>query len=384
MEFLAVLLPFLFFAVYFLKKLRIPTILGYIGVGIALAYFFPFILNSEELKELFFFKQLAIAILFFFIGLEFPYKQIIESLKSYKLAIIDFTINFIAVFSLSLIFLPVKLALLLALVLYPSSTSIIARLLMEYRRLTNKESPYLLNILILEDFVSILALIFLAPIINGSSVNLNTFISLIMKLLIITIFFYLIRKYLLKYLKILFLDAQKEDYFVLFLIGTLLFLNLVMEKIGIIEYLGAFLFGSLIAELRKENIVSKYLIPFKEFSLSIFFFLFGLDLNISSIKIEFVVPIILISIAALISKFLSTYLALKDLIDKKSALRGSFSFLPRGEFSIILASLDKAIQPIALPVIILTIISGITSFLISDKIIERIKILKIKIENKEG
>jgi Kef-type K+ transport system membrane component KefB len=120
MEFLAVLLPFLFFSVYFLRKLKIPTIVGYIGVGVVLAYFFPFILNSNELKELLFFKQLAIAILFFFIGLEFPYKQILESLKSYKLAIIDFVINFTAIFLVSLLFLPLKEALLISLVLYLS------------------------------------------------------------------------------------------------------------------------------------------------------------------------------------------------------------------------------------------------------------------------
>ncbi len=382
MEFIAVLLPFLFFTVFFLKKLRIPTIFGYIGVGFVLSYFFPFLKDIFEIKELFFFQKLAVTLLFFFIGLEFPFKQIINIIKYYKISLIDFFINFFSIFLISSFFVDMTTALLLALIFYPSSTSIIARLSMEYKRLANKETPFLFNILIFEDLILMVVLTFFTPILTNQSLNLQSFYYLFLKLAAILLLFYIVRKFFLKYLKTLFIEAQKEDYFILFLIGTLLFLDLVMAKIGLIEYLGSFLFGSLIAEIKKERIVYRYLIPFKEFSLSIFFFLFGLNLDVFSINLDNICFVILISLVAIVSKIFSTYLALYKIIGKKEALIGAFSFIPRGEFSIILASLNPSLQTIIFPSIVITLLIGMICFLFAEKIsnylTKTVNFLKIK------
>ncbi|MEO2154312.1 MAG: cation:proton antiporter [Nanoarchaeota archaeon] len=366
---LAFLLPTLFFIVFFLRKLKVPTVVGYILAGLVLAYFFPQIKDFQEVKHLDFFYELAIALSFFYVGMEFPFSKIVDSLKNLKNAIIDFVFNFFPIFGLALLLLPLKLALIVALALYPSSTALVIRLLVEYKRLTNKESLYLIDILIMEDLIIILSLILLSPLLQGTELNLDDLAMIFLKLLVVGIIYLIIRAKFLDYLKRLFIESQMEDYFILFLIGTILLLFVSFKELGVIEYLGPFLFGSLVAEINKSEVVSKYLISFKEFSLAIFFFLFGLSINLNSINLEIIPWIIVLSITAIITKILSTYIALyTTLKDKEASLRGALSFVPRGEFSIILASMNKGAQVVILPVVITTIAVGIVLFVLADKI----------------
>jgi len=378
-EVLAFLLPVLFFTVFFLRKLKVPTVIGYIIVGMALAYFFPYLREFEEIKNLNFFYELAVALMFFYVGMEFPLKAIVEGLKSYKLALIDFLLNFIPILLIALLFLDLKTSLILALALYPTSTALVIRFLVEYKRLVNPEAPYLINILILEDLVIILSLILLSPLLNGSKVDFLAFALLFVKLAIVGMIYLIIRNKYLPYIKRLFVESQNEDYFILFLIGAVLLLMVSFKHFGIIEYLGPFLFGSLIAEINKSDFTMKYLMSFREFSTAIFFFLFGLNINLSQFNKEVLLPALLISLIAIISKILSTYLALKlALKDKIAALRGAFSFVPKGEMSIVLASMNKRASLMAIPVVIITIAIGTVLFIFADKIVNLIQNVKIK------
>jgi len=373
LELLAFLIPILFFSVYFLKKLKVPTVISYILVGVLMAYFFPEIKGTEEVEYLKFFYELAVALLFFYIGLEFSFKSIIEGLKNYKLAIIDFFLNFTPILLLSLLFFDLKTSLILALALYPSSTALITRLLVEYKRLINKESFYLINILILEDLVVVFALILLSPLFSNKTLNFNSIFLVLGKLVFVFLIYLLIRKFFLGYLKIIFKEAQTEDYFILFLLGMILFLNVLLKKFGIIEYLGSFLLGSLISEINKGEFTMKYLLSFKEFSLAIFFFMFGLNLNINNFDVSLLLAILIIFMVSVLSKITSTYLAIYSVTkDKISSLRASLSFVPKGEFSIILSSLNSKIQLITLPVVILAIIIGTLLFIFAEKITKKL------------
>jgi len=382
LELIAFLIPILFFSVYFLRKLKVPTVLGYILVGLLMAYLFPGIKSSEEMLYLNFFYELAIALLFFYIGLEFSFKNIIEGLKSYKLAIIDFLLNFFPIFFISLLFFDLKVAIILALALYPSSTALVTRLLVEYKRLANKESFYLINILILEDLVIVLALVFLSPILVGKNFTIDSLFLIIGKLVLVFLIYLLFRKFFLVYLKKIFKESQTEDYFILFLIGTILFLNILLKNFGIIEYLGSFLLGSLISEINKGEFTMRYLLSFKEFSLAIFFFMFGLNLNISNFDFSLLLLVLLLSFVSIIFKIISTYFSIYIVTkDKFSSLRASMSFVPKGEFSIVLSSLNSKTQILTLPVVIITIIIGTFLFIFANKVTNK---LLISLKNKSS
>jgi Kef-type K+ transport systems, membrane components len=140
----------LFLSGFLLKFLKFPYILSFMLMGILGKYIFP----EGIIDWVRFLESSAIIFLFFFIGLEYSFERLLGMAKIIKPGFIDFFVNSAPVFLLSyLITHDLMLSSLLAIALYPSSTSITAKLLVDYRRLINPEADLLIGILIFEDLI---------------------------------------------------------------------------------------------------------------------------------------------------------------------------------------------------------------------------------------
>ncbi len=358
----------MFFTAYFLRKLQIPPIISFLLIGFLAKLWLP----HESTKPLELFKEAGIILLFFFIGLEYSFERLKNMVSIWKPGVVDLLFNFFPIFGLSLLFGfdPVT-SLIIAGVFYPSSTSIVAKLLMDFKRLASPEAELLIGILIFEDLVSIILLSVLIPMTEFGALEPKTLPVSLVKIVLVLVVFYLIYTYLLPRIQGWLDRASEDENFVFLMLGSVLAVGLAFKGVGLSEALGAFLLGVLIPETRVMENIEHHLSAFKELSIGVFFFFFAYESEL--VLPENLLFVALIIVLGVVLKIVYTYIAAYFYgMKRKARLRTSLSFVPRGEFSVIIASLDPAVKLISIPFIFATALIGSFLFVIAPKVADKV------------
>lgn len=358
----------LFFSAYLLSKLKVPYILSFILAGLLGKFIFP-----EKIQEAFIiFEHLAVVLLFFFIGLECSFERLIGMKKLLKPGIIDFLFNFLPAFGLSYLFTQNFLfSLAVGAIVYPSSTAITAKLLMDYKRLVNPEAEFLIGVLIFEDLISIILLSLLTGFTLKGSPDTLSLLRGILAIILLFSMFYLLRGLAEKFFE--YMEKRVEEELVpFFVLGFLLISSGFSLSLGLSDALIAFMLGVIVPERSSVfEVIEKSLSELKELSVGVFFFMFTFN---SKLSFDFN-PwfFILIAFLSIITKLFSTYWgALLYGLGKRTALRASLSFLQRGEFSVIFASFYEPAQSMAFLLVLITTLLGSFSFLFAPEISLRV------------
>lgn len=331
-----------------------------------------FLLPTKTQEMLTIFEHLAVILLFFFIGLQYSFERLAGMKRLLKPGIMGFFFNFLPVFGISYLFTDNLLfSLVVGAVVYPSSTAITAKLLIDYKRLVNPEAEFLIGLLIFEDLISIILLSALTGFtLKGGPDMVGLLMGLLALLLLFTLF------YLLKGLSerlFNYMDRKVDEELVPFLVlGFLLIFSGVSLSFGLSDALIAFMLGVIVPEnSRVYQIIEESLSGLKDLSVGVFFFMFTFN---SKLNFDFN-PwfFILIVFLSLITKLLSVYWgALLYGLGRRSALRASLSFLQRGEFSVIFASFYEPAQSMSFFIVLITTLLGSFSFLLAPEISQRI------------
>jgi len=353
----------LFLSGFLLKFLKFPYILSFMLMGILGKYIFP----EKIIDWVRFLESSAIIFLFFFIGLEYSFERLLGMARVIKPGFIDFFVNSAPVFLLSyLITRDLMLSSLLAIALYPSSTSITAKLLVDYRRLINPEADLLIGILIFEDLISVIFLALFSSALTGDFSGLNV-LKGVLVMGVVIVLFYLLRSLAIKSFK--YIDRiSNEIIFPFLIVGILLFLSGFGESLGVSSAIIAFLLGVIVPENSQSfKVIEERLTDLKELAIGVFFFSFTFLAPINLQQDWLFIILLFVSIT--ITKFISTYWASRVYgLGKKASFRASFSFLARGEFSVLFASLMSQAQPIVFFVVMLSAILGSLSFIYAHKL----------------
>lgn len=180
----------LFFLSFLLSKLKVPHVLSFMLAGFAGRFFFPW--EMEEVLTIF--EYLAITLLFFFIGLSYSFERLAGMTKIVVPGLLGFVFNFFPPLLLSYLFTKDLLfSLVMGAVIYPTSTAITAKLLIDYRRLINPEAEFLVGLLIFEDLISIVLLSILVGMASEGQVDIFSFLRGILAVLLLFSFFYMLR-----------------------------------------------------------------------------------------------------------------------------------------------------------------------------------------------
>jgi CPA2 family monovalent cation:H+ antiporter-2 len=247
-----------------------PYILSFMLMGILGKYIFP----ERIIDWVRFLESSAIIFLFFFIGLEYPFERLLGMARVIKPGFIDFFVNSAPVFLLSyLITRDLMLSSLLAIALYPSSTSITAKLLVDYRRLINPEVDLLVGILIFEDLISVVFLALFSSALTGDFSGLNV-LKGVLVMGVVIILFYLLRGLAIRSFK--YIDRiSSELIFPFFIVGILLFLSGFGESLGVSSAIIAFLLGVIVPKNSQSfEVIEERLKDLKELAIGVFFFSF--------------------------------------------------------------------------------------------------------------
>lgn len=348
------------------KKLKQPTVLGYILAGILAGPFFHFVPTVTDKENLTLWADIGVIFLLFGLGLEFSFKKMINVGKS---AMITANANILFMLFLGyntglLLGWSVMDSFFLGSMISMSSTTIIIKAFDDLNVKKQKFTDLVFGVLVVEDIVGILLLVLLPTIALGSTIDSKELAVSTVKLVFFLVLCFVIGIYLVPtFLKKI--SAFLNDEMLLLMTISLCFgMVLLATYSGFSSALGAFIMGSILAETEIIHRIENNIKPLKDFFGTVFFVSVGMMVD-PSMFIEYAGPIFLITLIVILGKItLSCFGFLLSGQNLKTSIQGGFSLAQVGEFAFIIASLGMSIGVLNAKVYpIIVAVSVITTFL---------------------
>nr|WP_240759927.1 cation:proton antiporter [Phytoactinopolyspora endophytica] len=315
---------------------------------------------SEEFFEIG--AEIGVILLLVMLGLEYSASELITSIrKSARSGVIDALFNALpgAAFALLLGWGPVS-AVALAGVTWISSSGVIAKVLNDLGRLGNRETPVIISILVIEDLAMAFYLPVLSTLVIGAGLVEGAVTLAIAVGAVLIILFLALRHG--RAISRLFSPKDAES-LLLGVLGLTMLVAGVAEQVNVSAAVGAFLVGIAISGQIAHQ-ATQLLSPLRDLFAAAFFVFFGLATDPADM-----VPVLLPALALVVvtsaTKIATGYIAAKRAgIGVPGRWRTGFGLTPRGEFSIVIASLavgsgvEPRLAPLATAYVLITVIAG--------------------------
>lgn len=315
---------------------------------------------SEEFFEVG--SQIGVILLLAMLGLEYSADELIGSLKRSRMAgLIDGLLNALpgAAFALLLGWDWVA-AVALAGVTWVSSSGVIAKVLRDLGRLSNRETPTVLSILVIED----LAMAFYLPILSALVIGagfLQGATTVVIAVSVVTVILYLALRHG-RIVSALFPSKHAEP-LLLGVLGLTMLVAGLAEQVSVSAAVGAFLVGIALSGPVAHS-AEAVLSPLRDLFATVFFVFFGITTDPAAI-VPVLVPAFILAVITMGTKTLTGYLAARRAgIGVPGRWRAGLVLTPRGEFSIVIAGLavsvgiEPQLAPLAAAYVLITIIAG--------------------------
>lgn len=306
----------------------VPTTVG--GISLQL------VTESEFLTVI---AELGIVFLLFFLGLEFNIGTLIRNrVRLTTVGGIDLLVNGAAGVTLGLVFGygPVT-TLLIAGVVYISSSAIITKALTEVGWLANPESEVILGTLVVEDLIIAVYLAVVAALLAGGSSTAEIATTVAGSFAFLGALA-VAAHYGTEYVERLF-TVESDELFVLRVVGVTVLIGGAALTVGASEAVAAFFVGTAFNGTSLIERIERLLSPLRDVFAALFFFSIGVSTDLL-VVVDVAVLIAAAVVATVVSKLASGVASGSVYgLDSRRSLRVGFGLLPRGEFSLILAAL---------------------------------------------
>jgi CPA2 family monovalent cation:H+ antiporter-2 len=347
------------------KKIQQPLVLGYILAGLLVGPHVKFIPTVTDNESIHIWAEIGVIFLLFSLGLEFSFKKLVKVGGSASVTAV------VEVVSMLLIGFVAGLAMgwstmnsiFLGGILSVSSTTIIIRAFEELNVKHKKFAGLVFGVLIVEDLVAILLLVLLSTLAVSQQFAGVEMLTSILKLCFFLVLWFIAGIFLIPTFLKKTRKLMNDETMLIVAIALCLLMVLLAVKVGFSAALGAFIMGSILAETTQAEHIEHLTKSVKDLFAAIFFVSVGMLID-PSILIDYAVPILIITLATVLGKFLSSGLgALISGQPLKTAVQTGMSLAQIGEFSFIIATLGLSLKvtsdflyPIAVAV------SAITTF----------------------
>ncbi|NCP58391.1 hypothetical protein AUJ30_00325 [Candidatus Wolfebacteria bacterium CG1_02_39_135] len=344
-----------------------PIILAYIFSGVAIGIFGFFHLANKELFQIF--SELGIMFLLFLIGLEINYTSLkLVGKASVLVGLVQIVFTFIPGFYIARFFdFNFLQSAYIAIALTFSSTIIVIKLLSEKRDTNSLYGKISIGFLLVQDFVAILILIFLAGIESEKGIVFNDiFLTTLKGLGLFILMLYLGRKIL-----PLMLDKISRSQELLFLTSLAWCFGIatVVVKAGFSIEIGGFLAGLALANSSEHFQISAKIKSLRDFFILIFFVILGSSLIFSDFS-GLTLPIIIFSLFVLIGNPLIVLIIMGLMgYRKRTSFLCGVTTTQISEFSLILAALGLKLGHLNEKVVSLITAVGIITITLSTYLI---------------
>jgi CPA2 family monovalent cation:H+ antiporter-2 len=316
---------------------------AYIVVGVLLGPYAPAVggyslsvLPSPEPLRLL--AELGVVLLLFFVGLELSLDQLVTNRRKFLAAgAIDIGISgpLGLLLGLAVGFSLVE-SLFLALIVFNSSTVIIAKSLLDTGWVANPEGDAILGVVVIEDVVTALAFAVLSTVVLAGADVEQAARSVAVSLGFL-VAIALVAYYGAAILEDLF-ETPSTELFVLGVVGTAALVGGLGFIGGISEAVAAFLAGTAFGRTSLSDRVAQHLTPLRDIAAAVFFFLVGASTD-PRLLAAVVGLVAVAAVVTLAGQLVSGYLAGRAYgLPTERAVRVGCALAPRGEFSLVIAA----------------------------------------------
>jgi monovalent cation:H+ antiporter-2, CPA2 family len=319
------------------SRFGLSAIPAYLLAGLLLGPNEPHILSLIEPSEVTtFLAELGVIFLLFFLGLEFTFERLLRSGRHLGLGgTIDLALNAGLGLVVGLLaFGPSFAALILAAAVYVSSSAVIVKGLIDFRRLADDETDLVLAILIFEDIVIAGVLGFAAA--GGGGIS-PTLIAVAKALAFITVSLAASR-FLVRPIDAI-LDRLPREFFLLFTFAVLIAMAAAAEALGLSEAIGALMAGVVLAETSVRDEIEERFLGFRDLFAALFFFVFGLSIDVAALgEVGWLVAVaVVLSLAGKLASGLGA--GAVGGFTRRQSLNVGAALVAHGEFTIVLAQI---------------------------------------------
>lgn len=321
-------------------RLRLSAIPIFIAAGILLGPSpgFPTLVEPSEGTDLL--ARLGIVLLLFFLGLEFSLERLTAARRMVVVGgVLDLVINAGLGLAVGIALVgPTLEAVLLAGLIYISSSGIVTRALFDLRRLGDDETDLVLGVLVFEDLAIALFLGVAAALATGESVGGLEITATAGLALLFVVAFLLVGRWAHHAIDRIGPRLDREQ----LLLGALAIAiggAALGDAAGLSEAVGALLAGVLLSGSEVRNQIEQQLLGLRDFAAAIFFFAFGLEVDLGEAPdaTEWLLMAVPVAVAG---KLVGGYLAGRATgFSSREGVNVGTALVARGEFTIILANL---------------------------------------------
>jgi CPA2 family monovalent cation:H+ antiporter-2 len=352
------------------RYLRLPPLLGYLLVGVAVSpHAFGLLPDTEDTHYL---AEFGVVFLMFSIGLEFSLPRL-STMKGlvFGLGLLQVATTMSVVMAIVYAWhIDWRAGVVLGGVLAMSSTAIVGKMLEERLEINSQHGRQIMGILLFQD-LAVVPLLIIIPALSAPPENLALLLAgaLFQALIVFALLFYFGQR-LLRPLFHLVARQKSSELFVLNVLFVTLGMAYLTHVAGLTLALGAFLAGALISETEYRYQVEADIRPFRDVLLGLFFVTIGmqLDLTIVASNIGWVILllVVLIVLKALIIAGLSRLFKAPASV----AFRVGASLGQAGEFGFVLLALAASQQVLEPDLTQIVLASMVLSMLAAPFIIE--------------
>jgi len=359
----------------FLKKLDIPTVIGYIFTGLIITQFFDFGDHSKEtLSHL---AEFGIVFLMFTIGLEFS----ISHMRAMKKEVFVYGTLQVVLSGLLFTFLAhtifdinIKSAIVVGMALSLSSTAIVLKVLNENGDIHTSYGRVTLGVLLFQDLAVIPMLLMISIFTSENASISELLIHTLISALVVFIILFIVGKYFIERFFNWVTTSDSEEIFLASVILTVIAASVLAEHFGFSYSLGAFIAGMTIAETKYRYRIEADLVPFRDILLGIFFVTIGMQIDIG-IVMDYGFIILALLVAIMFIKALVMLGAMQFFMQNRSALKSALALMQVGEFALAIFALARSNELISIQTNQIMIVTIVLSMILTPFILKNIKFL---------
>jgi CPA2 family monovalent cation:H+ antiporter-2 len=357
-------------AVALFRRLRLPAMLAYFLVGMALGpHTFGLLPDTEASRE---FAEFGIVFLMFSIGLEFSLPQLYAMRK--KVLGLGGAQVFL---TLAVVMTVAKLAgldwpaaFVIGAALAMSSTAIVSKILAERVDLNSRHGRLSIGVLLFQD-IAVVPVLVLIPALGLAGTNLTDVLGMaLLKAAGMLLFLFTIGKWLINPWFNVVAGQRSRELFVMNVLMVTLLLAFATKSAGLSYALGAFIAGMLISETKFRYQVESDIAPFRDILLGLFFISVGMLLNLQQIVANLgVVLLILLAFVLLKAAIVSLVIRLMQ-YEAGVAIRTGLILAQAGEFSFVILALGVEQHLVSGPALQLVLAAALLSMVLAPFMIQ--------------
>ena len=378
LELVLILLASAVFVVVGFRSLRLPPLLGYLLVGVAVGPFaLAWVPDTEEGRHL---AEFGVVFLMFSIGLEFSLAKLFQLRRAvFGLGLSQVTLTLAAVLAAAAFAgASWQAGLAVGGALAMSSTAIVLRILAERIQLDTAHGRDIIGVLLFQDLAVVPLLIVIPAIAEGSGELAERLAFALAKAAVVLVVLLFVGQRLMRGWFHVVARSRSHELFILNVLLITLGLAWLTERAGLSLALGAFLAGMLIAETEYRHQVEEDIRPFREVLLGLFFVTIGMRLDLGAVAASF--PLVPALTALLVAFKFALVAALARLFGAApgAALRDGLALAQAGEFGLVLivqaqsvALLEHDFSQLIVAAMLLSMLAAPFIIQASDKLVMR-------------